>query len=204
MKPHLSEEMRPDVAGQSDGRLIVRLCAGDVDALGELYEKYKGSIFRTALAITRDRSAAEDILQECFLRLFNCAERIRTDVSLEPWLYRVAVNLSYSWVQRRQRSLAVLDEVLEGLTASLHRLPERWLERMEAQEAVRRGIEKLPLNHRVVVVLFYLEGLSLREIAEVLEIPEGTVKSRLHHARQSLKELLAERQTVPGVAYEFT
>jgi RNA polymerase sigma-70 factor (ECF subfamily) len=78
------------------------------------------------------------------------------------------------------------------------------VERKETQEVVQQAIESLPLPHRVVVVLFYLEGFSLKEIADVLEIPEGTVKSRLHYARESLKELLTEKRAVPGIAYEFT
>jgi len=188
-----------------DGPLILRLREGDVDALGELYEKYKTSVYRTALAITRDRGAAEDILQECFLRLFTHAHRMRTDVPLHPWLYRVAVNLSYTWVKRqRRRQEGTFDGVLEGLVASLHLLPEQWVEQQETWEAIRQAITQLPLGHRVVVVLFYLEELSLKEIAEILGIPEGTVKSRLHYARRFLKGALEGRLPVAGVVYEFT
>ena len=192
------------VTGHPDGRLIIRLRGGDVEALGELYQKYKPRVFRTALAITKDRGVAEDILQETFLRLFVHADRIKTDVPLGPWLYRVAVNLSYSWVQRRHRFIGALEGILERFAAPLGVLPERLVERSEAQETIQRAIMNLPLGHRVVVVLFYLEGLSLKEIAQVLEIPEGTVKSRLHYARESLKKLLAERRSVSGVVYEFT
>ena len=188
-----------------DGPLILRLRDGDVDALGELYERYKTSIYRTALAITRDRGAAEDVLQESFLRLFTHAHRIRTDVPVQPWLYRVAVNLSYTWVKKqRWQQERVLDGVLEGLVASLHLLPEQWVERREVQETIQQAVAQLPLSHRIVVVLFYLEELSLKEIAEILDIPEGTVKSRLHYARRFLKETLEGRLPVGGVVYEFT
>jgi RNA polymerase sigma-70 factor (ECF subfamily) len=187
-----------------DGRLVKRLRVGDLDALGELYDEYKAPIYRTALAITRDQAAAEDILQECFLRLFACADRIQTDVPVGPWLYRVAVNLSYTLVKGRGRHFRPLEEVLNRLRAPLDLLPERQIERMEAQERVRRAIEALPLAHRVVVVLFYLESLSLKEIADILEIPEGTVKSRLHYARESLKTLLSERRPVSEMVYEPT
>ena len=192
------------VVTHPDGRLIVRIREGDVDALGALYEQYKTRIFRTALAITRDRVAAEDILQETFLRLFTHAGMIHTDVPVGPWLYRVAVNLSYTWTQKRFRRAGSIEAVLDRLTVPIHLLPERLLERMEVQETVRQAIAGLPLTHRVVVVLFYLEGLSLKEIADVLEIPEGTVKSRLHYARESLRQFLADRRAVSGVAYEFT
>jgi len=191
-------------ARHPDGDRIIRLREGDLDALGELYEQYKASIFRTALAITRDRGAAEDILQESFLRLFTHAEQIRTEVPVGPWLYRVAVNLSYTWAKRRQRWCRPLSVVLDRLAAPLHLLPERLVESLEVRESVQQAIARLPLGHRAVVVLFYLEELSLSEIAEVLEVPEGTVKSRLHYARKSLKEMLSDRKAASGVAYEFT
>jgi RNA polymerase sigma-70 factor (ECF subfamily) len=187
-----------------DGHLIIRLREGDVDALGELYEKYKTRIFRTALAITREQGAAEDILQETFLRLFTHADTIYTNVPVGPWLYRVAVNLCHAWGKKRSRRVGLFEYMLEQLTAPLHLLPDRLVERHELQETVQKAIAELPLLHRTVVVLFYLENLSLKEIAEVLEIPEGTVKSRLHYARQSLKGLLSERKPASEVRYEFT
>ncbi|MBN1177930.1 MAG: sigma-70 family RNA polymerase sigma factor [Anaerolineae bacterium] len=187
-----------------DGRLVVRLRVGDIDALGELYEKYKTKISRTALAITRDPGAAEDISQETFMRLFTHAEHIYTDVPVGPWLYRVAVNLSHTWIQRQRRRPGLLEEVLDRLMAPLHLVPERMMERKEIQETVQQAIANLPLTHRTVVVLFYLESLSLKEISDILEIPEGTVKSRLHYARKQLKGLLSERRAVPEVVYEFT
>ncbi len=191
------------VLSHPDGRLILRLRNGDMQALGELYERYKTRVFRTALAITHDRSAAEDILQECFLRVLRYADSLRTDIPLQMWLYRVAVNQSYTWVQRRKRYIRPLESIL-GLVAPLSLLPESFVERSELQDLVRRAIIRLPLSHRVVVVLFYLENLSLKEIAEVMEIPEGTVKSRLHYARRTLKKLLSEQRRVPEVIYEFT
>ncbi|MGD1996580.1 MAG: sigma-70 family RNA polymerase sigma factor [Anaerolineae bacterium] len=203
-EPYSEEAPSSTAASHPDGRLVVRLRRGDVDALGELYEKYKTPIFRAALAITRDQATAEDVLQESFLRLFTHADCIQTDVPLGPWLYRVAVNLSYTLVKKRQRYTGPLNGLFDRLKAPLHLLPEKQIERAEMREILQRAIKNLPVTHQVVVVLFYLEGLSLKEIAEVLEIPEGTVKSRLHYARESLKELLGERRAVPEMVYEFT
>jgi RNA polymerase sigma-70 factor (ECF subfamily) len=78
------------------------------------------------------------------------------------------------------------------------------VEEREIQEKVREAIRSLPLPQQVVIVLYYLEGLSLKEIADILEVPEGTVKSRLHHGRKALKERLAEWQPRRGVVYELT
>lgn len=189
---------------QPDGDLVIRLRQGDIDALAELYEKYRRPIFRVVWAITRDQGVAEDILQESFLRLFTHADQIRTDMPVGPWLYRVAVNQSYTWAQRHGRSSSVLDSVLERLTAPLVSPPDRLAERREMQETVQQAISKLPFDRQVVVVLFYLENLSLKEIADILQVPEGTVKSRLHYAREALRDLLVERRTAPEMSYEFT
>jgi RNA polymerase sigma-70 factor (ECF subfamily) len=190
---------RPDIP---DGALVARLRRGDTAALAELYEKYQAPIFRTALAITRDPGAAEDILQECFIRLLTHADRIRTDAPVGPWLYRVAINLSCDWINHRQRWSVLLSKLVERWTAPLR--VEGTVEEQEIQEKVREAIRTLPLPQQVVIVLYYLEGLSLKEIAEILEVPEGTVKSRLHYGREALKERLAEWQPRRGVVYELT
>jgi RNA polymerase sigma-70 factor (ECF subfamily) len=187
-------------------RLIRRLQDGDLAALGELYELFKDVVYRTALAITRDEHAAEDILQECFVRLYHYAESIDTERPLKPWLYRVVVNLSYDWFSRKP-TLQPLDDVLEWLSGLPNVLPspDRKTEEEELYKMVRDVIEELPMSHQAVVVLFYLENLSLEEVAEVMELPVGTVKSRLYHARKRLRDALAQRQRlVPEMMYEFT
>ncbi len=88
---------------EDDGQLVVQLQAGDLESLGALYERHKTRVYRTALAITHDPSAAEDILQDCFLRIYKYAHRIDSSLPLEPWLYRVTVNLAYSWETGRKR-----------------------------------------------------------------------------------------------------
>ncbi len=182
--------------------LVARLRQGDTAALAELYERYKVPIFRTALAITRDQGAAEDILQECFVRLLTHADRIHSNVPVGPWLYRVAINLSCDWVHHRQRWSVLLGRLVERWAAPLR--VEGTVEEQEIQEKVREAIRTLPLPQQVVIVLHYLEGLSLKEIAEILEVPEGTVKSRLHYGREALREHLAEWQPRRGVVYELT
>jgi len=196
------ESQTSDQSAVPDGVLVARLRQGDTAALAELYEKYKIPIFRTALAITRDPGAAEDILQECFVRLLTHAERVHTDAPVGPWLYRVAINLSCDWVNHRQRWSVLLSKLVERWTAPLR--VEGTVEEREIQEKVREAIRTLPLPQQVVIVLYYLEGLSLKEIAEILEVPEGTVKSRLHYGREALREHLAEWQPRRGVVYELT
>ncbi len=189
-----------------ESRLIRRLQSGDLAALGTLFETFKDAVFRTALAMTRDERAAEDILQECFVRLYHYAASVDPERPLKPWLYRVTVNLCNDWLSRKplQRPL---DEILEWFTGlqSVLSSPERKAEDRELLKMVREVIAELPPSHRAVVVLFYLENLTVEDIAEVLGVPSGTVKSRLHHARKRLRDALAQHQRpVPEMVYEFT
>jgi RNA polymerase sigma-70 factor (ECF subfamily) len=188
-----------------DGRLISQIRQGNILALKALYEKYKTQVYRTALAITRDREAAEDVLQDCFLKVYTYSDRLDGSLPLSPWLHRVAVNLSYNWVNKRRRWLQPLEEVIDQLVGPPRTLPEHALETQELQRVVQRAIASLSFEHRVVVVLFYLNGFSLNEIAYVLDCPVGTVKSRLHYARRNLRRKLErERHLLPEVVYEFS
>jgi RNA polymerase sigma-70 factor (ECF subfamily) len=193
-------------AEHADGWLIVRIRDGNLECLGELYERYKTSVYRTALAITRDERAAEDILQEAFLRVYTYADRIDESVSLGPWLYRVTVNLAYSWTSRVKRWLCTIQDTLDRLASPAQWHPEALAEEQEWREVLQQAIDALPPRHRVVIILHYLEDLSLREIAYVVGVPEGTVKSRLYYARERLRKVILEQEIrlVPEVAYDFT
>lgn len=173
-----------------DRQLIKRLQSGDLECLGDLYDRYRHQIYRTALAITHDPSAAEDILQECFLRMYRYAERINPDLPLAPWLYRVTVNLSYTWSKKNRRYFAPLESFIDRLISPAKNAPELSAEHAELRDKIQRAIDTLPFNQRVVVVLHYMNGMNLKEIADILECPVGTVKSRLFHARASLREEL--------------
>jgi len=188
-----------------DGRLISQIRQGNILALKALYEKYKGQVYRTALAVTRDRGAAEDILQDCFLKVYTYIDKLDGSLPLSPWLHRVTVNLSYNWANKRRRWLRPLEEVIDHLVAGPRTLPESVLERGEVQRVIQKAIASLSFEHRVVVVLFYLNGFSLNEIAYILDCPVGTVKSRLHYARRNLRRKLErDRRLSPEVAYEFS
>jgi RNA polymerase sigma-70 factor (ECF subfamily) len=186
-----------------DAPLVLRLQAGDLDALGALYDKYRLTVYRTALAITRDPDTAEDILQEVFLRLNTYAASVKPELPLAPWLYRVTVNLAYTWYSRR-RWLAPLDDVIERLVGPNRHHPEPAAEHQDSRLAMVRAINALPFNQRVVVILHYLNGMNLQEVAEAANVPVGTVKSRLYYARETLKQQLEGIAVSPEVLYEFT
>jgi RNA polymerase sigma-70 factor, ECF subfamily len=174
----------------TDAQLIQRLCDGDLSALGALYDRYRLLVFHTALAITRDRQSAEDILQECFLKVNTYARRIDQSLPLEPWLYRVTVNLAYTWVTRRSRWLTSLETVIDRLVAPIRTNSEYQAELSELQTVIQQAIDALPPNQRLTVILYYLNDLSLKEISYILDCPVGTVKSRLHYGREQLKQCL--------------
>lgn len=190
----------------ADGHLVVRIRDGDIEALGELYERYKASMYRTALAITRDAKAAEDILQEAFLRVYAYSHTIDETVPLGPWLYRVTVNFAYTWTRQVKRRFQSFQYALDRWASSAQWHPEAITEEEEWRQVLQQAIDALPDRHRVVIILHYLEGLSLKEIAYVTGAPAGTVKSRLHYARESLRKIILEREhrLVPEVAYDFT
>ncbi len=179
-----------------DGQLIHQIRSGDTRAFEALYDRYKGHVYRTAVAITNDPAAAEDILQDCFLRLHANIDRLDGSTPISPWLHRVTVNLAYNYVARRRRSAGLLDTMLESIATPLRAAPDRLAESSELAGTVRAAIDHLSLDHRIVVILFYLGEFNLEEIAYILDCPVGTVKSRLYYARHRLRQELGgeERQ----------
>jgi len=190
---------------EEDGSLVARVREGDIDALGELYRRYKSKVYRTATAITHDERMAEDILQEVFLRVNRYADSFDQTQPFEPWLYRITVNLSYSWTNKAKRWVNIFQDAIERLKAPSRRDPERVAEVREQRESLGRAIDSLPNSHRVVVILYYLENLSVADIAYALDVPEGTVKSRLYYAREKLRRAIAEQEgMLSEVMYDFT
>jgi RNA polymerase sigma-70 factor (ECF subfamily) len=189
-----------------DSELALRLQAGSLEALGILYDRHRGLVFRTALAITGDADAAADLLHDVFLRLHRFAAHIDPQRPLEPWLYRMTTNLSYTWVKRRQRWFRPLEDVADWLAGTRKDTPAYQAEMDDSWRQVQQAVSSLPLSHRGVVVLYYVNDLSLQEISDILDIPVGTVKSRLHYSRQALKHSLGllAGEILPELQYEFT
>lgn len=185
--------------------LIEQVKKGDLMAFEALYDMHRVAIYRTVVAITNDRQMAEEILQETFLKAFKYIDQIHEDVSLAPWLYRVAVNLAYDLGARRRRGLMALNKFINWVVKQPLLSPEQKVEKREQQEIIYKALNKLEFNHRATLVLFYLQDFSLNEIAEIMDCPVGTVKSRLYYARDYLREhLLVEQQVAGGLIYEFT
>jgi RNA polymerase sigma-70 factor (ECF subfamily) len=187
----------------SDQELVQRLQSGDLEALGHLYDRHRRLVYRTALAISGDKESAADLLQDVFLRLNRFIDNVDPSRPLEPWLYRMTANLSYNWVKRRKRWLRPLEDLADFLVGPGRNNPHEMVEKNDEWEQVQKAVSALPLPQRIVVVMYYLNDLSVQEIAEFLDIPEGTVKSRLHYGRNALKKNMGlQEEIVSGLNYE--
>jgi RNA polymerase sigma-70 factor (ECF subfamily) len=156
------------------------------------------------MAITGDREAAADLLQDVFLRFHRFIDRVDPERPLEPWLYRMTANLACTWV-KRQRWMRPIEDLAEWLAGDGKESPSRQAELSETWGDLESALKRLPLNQRTVIAMFYINGLSLQEISEILEAPVGTIKSRLHYGRIALKdEMEIQTNPVAEVGYEFT
>jgi RNA polymerase sigma-70 factor (ECF subfamily) len=185
---------RPGLSGDStDEALLLRIRKGDLGALEQLFKRYQHSLYQTALGITHDPELSEEIVQDCFYKLYRHADTLDATLPLAPWLYRVGVNLCYSMLRRRRPWSEPFHNLAERLRVSGQQAPEQVAEQHEVQSIVRETLQELSPQHRAVLVLHYFHDYSVTEIAAILECPEGTIKSRLHHARRLLKQRLIQR-----------
>lgn len=183
---------------ESELRLLRQMRDGDLDAFEAFFERYRTPVFRTAYGLTGDRHAAEEVLQDTFARAYSRRASLREDVSPLPWLHRVALNLCYSRLSRRRLRWEPISEAVVRLVHDVAIEPDDQAERAELRRIVREGIAALPPRHQAVVVLYYLHGLSLQEAATALDVPVGTVKSRLHYALRSLRVRLEHDRRFRG------
>jgi RNA polymerase sigma-70 factor (ECF subfamily) len=185
--------------------LIRNLQKGDLEALCHLYDRHRHMVYRTALAITGDPETAADLLQDVFLRLHRFAHRVDPQRPLKPWLYRMTANMAYTWIKQHHRWLRLLQEMAARLSRETRASPHQQAEQNEEWKEVQRALSAISPEKRVVVVLYYINDLTLKEIAEVLDLPVGTVKSRLHYGRQALKKHLGlDKEYTSEVEYGTT
>ena len=174
--------------------LVADLRAGDMTALAILVDQYQHLVYRLAIQITKNLDDANDVLQDTFLKVYDSIHSFRHDSAFETWLYRIVVNLSIDAVNRRKRRRESLFSTVGETTIQQEidprQDPTREVEEKELREWVTQAVNSLSLNHRTVVVLHELQGLSHPQIADILGCSEGTVRSRLHYARKKLRILL--------------
>lgn len=172
--------------------LVSQCAAGNEQAVELLFRQYEVGIFQLALSITDDPAEASEITQETFIAALRAMHRYQEKQSFKAWLYTIAVNQSRNHLRKRK----ILDRLQTTLTrifrVELEKqiLPEDAVIQNEKDKALWRSLNELDKKHRIVVVLRYFHELPINEISEILSINEGTIHSRLHSAREKLKNAL--------------
>lgn len=190
----------------NDWDLVQKAAAGDQEAFRELVEKYQRRVLGVVTGMLHDREAALEVTQETFIKAYRSLGGFKGDASFYTWIYRIAVNLAIDH-QRREWRRPMADSVRPGsgeeggpAESILDRLrdehpgadPFQATKDSELRERVRQAIDELTPDHRAVILLREVEGLSYEEISQVMQCSKGTVMSRLHYARKKLQAQLKE------------
>jgi len=165
-------------------------------ALEVLIRRYQNYVYHLCTLVMHNEQDAEDMTQETFVRACRALPRFefREGTSFEAWLYRIAVNCCRSRMRRKWHQMLPWPETAPHFIAEPEAQPERWVEHNEWRNEILKAVQSLDEKHHLVVLLRYYAGLSNEEIAETLDLPSGTVRSRLYTARRRLKVLLEEMQ----------
>ncbi len=186
----ISEDALPD-----EESLVRRAIAGDVDAYGILVAKYQQRVFNLISRMVGQREAAEDLAQEVFIKAYRKIGEFRFESSFFTWLYTIAVNTCRNFYRKRE-PVAIDIEEHEGVMSAANTSPmeaqDEVVYRRQRAKIIREALEKLPAEHREALVLCDLEGLSYQEIADIMSVPIGTVRSRIFRARTAMKGLIPE------------
>jgi RNA polymerase sigma-70 factor (ECF subfamily) len=177
-----------------DALLIDQALQGDSQAFGRLMERYQDRLYNTMVHVVGCPDEAEDVVQEAFVQVFLKLDTFRGDSAFYPWLYRIAFNQSVShrrrkkpWASVEDTRQATGDEPLDAAE-----LPGDRLLREERADQLRRALASLREEHRAILVLREIEGCCYETISQILDLPVGTVRSRLHRARLQLRDRLKE------------
>jgi RNA polymerase sigma-70 factor (ECF subfamily) len=176
-------------------RLIAECLKGDPTAFGVLVRRYQDRLFNTVYRLVGNAEDARDVVQEAFLHAYQALDSFKGDSLFFTWLYRIAVNTAIS-LKRKQRVALRLDSDRNGepsfepLDPSETSRPGHALEQAEQEKRVQQALQRLSPEHRAVLILKDMEGQKYETMAEVLQVPIGTIRSRLHRARLELRELL--------------
>ena len=182
-----------------DRRLIAECLGGRRDAFGELVARYQARLYNAAARLVGNPEDAADVVQDAFLNAYQSLHSFKGDAEFFTWLYRIAFNTAISQ-KRKKRAVVSLDgkggsdPTREPTDESEYVRPGAELERTEDEARLRDALSRLSTEHRDVLVMKDLDGLKYEEMADVLGVPVGTVRSRLHRARLELRDLLG-----PGV-----
>ena len=188
-------------ASDSDKELVERAKQGDLRAFDMLVLKYQRRVFRLVSRLIKNTSEVEDVAQETFIKAFRAIQQFRGDSAFYTWLYRIGVNLTLTHLKKRKiRQFFSFDQAsedggmskdLEAFSSTSKTSVKKALNN-ELHEKLNEALSKLSDKHRTIVVLFEIDGLGHKEIANIMKCTEGTVRSRLFYAKQQLQSYLAD------------
>ena len=173
-----------------DELLVMRAQDGDPAAFAALVERWQPRLWRHAARLTTDPDAAGDVLQNAWLAMSRGVRRLDDPAGFRAWAYRIVTHKAADWIRRRQRDRRLQANVADRVTPN-HQVDGH----SDSSSELRAALRSLPDEQRTILRLRYLDEFATEEIARVLRIPAGTVKSRLHHARNHLKEVLERNST---------
>lgn len=187
---------RQSTVSAEDNRLINECLRGRNPAkFGELIRKYQDRLYNTVLRLVGNNEDALDVVQETFLNAYKSLDNFKGDAEFFTWLYRIAYNTAIS-LRRKQKAAVSIDGSRNGeagvepLDGSLGSQPGHALEKAETEQRIQEALNRLSPEHRAVLILKDMEGQKYETIAEILQVPIGTIRSRLHRARMELRDVL--------------
>jgi RNA polymerase sigma-70 factor (ECF subfamily) len=195
-------EARVEYATLSDQEVVARAREGREPAYRELIRRYERPVFSLIFRMVRDRELAEDLAQETFVKALNAVESYRPEFKFSSWIFKIANNAAIDHLRRRELQTlslegapnAVTPEAIEATALQLRDRLETPLEELEARELggqIESAIARLRPEYRSCILLRHVEGRAYEEIAEILDLPLGTVKTYIHRARNELRASLA-------------
>jgi len=175
----------------SEAQLLISIITGDEHAFTELYRRYSQGLYNYLLRLMGDPSGAEDVLQEVFLVVWQTADSYRGGASVKTWIYRIGHHRAVSWLRQHRRAVAY-DESTVFLSEAE---PEQGRDNAWQDDDIQKALGRLSPKHRAVLELAFVQDLSYQEIAHVLNIPLGTIKSRMSYALRAIGGILKGKKT---------
>ena len=193
---------RADLAARTDQEIVVLARAGEEAAYRELIRRYERPLFSLLYRMVRDRELAEDLAQEAFIKALNAIESYRPEYKFSSWIFKIANNTAIDHLRRRELDTLSLEgsphaetpEAVEATALQIGDRQESPLDAVEARELggqIEQAIAQLRPEYRSCILLRHVEGRAYEEIAEILSLPLGTVKTYIHRARNELRQALA-------------